>query len=187
MDITACIGTYGDQSWADKAIVAAVSAIAAGLKVSHVHGETLHEARNAAFMAADTDWVCGLDADDVLDINYLADMDHGGDLRAPKLAIYHKDDTIEIPNLAIRDIETLNPCCIGTVLRKELFEQVGGFPDYPIYEDWGLYRKCVQLGATITHHNSYYCAPATPDGRNLGMSPKQRQIWYHHIQRDIPL
>jgi GT2 family glycosyltransferase len=39
---------------------------------------------------------------------------------------------------------------IGTMISRDLFWQVGGFPEYPHgFEDWAVWSKCFRLGAKI--------------------------------------
>jgi hypothetical protein len=40
-------------------------------------------------------------------------------------------------------------CCLGTVVQREVFLQVGGFEDIPAYQDWHLWLACVAAGCMI--------------------------------------
>ena len=72
MDVTICVATFGDPTWQTLARTRAVpSAEAQGVPVVHVHGRTLHAARNAAVEQAQTEWVIHLDADDELTAGYV--------------------------------------------------------------------------------------------------------------------
>jgi hypothetical protein len=38
---------------------------------------------------------------------------------------------------------------IGCVARTDLLREVGGFRDFPVYEDWDLWLRCWLAGATF--------------------------------------
>ena len=45
-----------------------------------------------------------------------------------------------------------NPCVVGTLVRKSVFDEAGGFDEsYPILEDWALWQECFKNGARIYH------------------------------------
>ena len=150
--VSVCIGTFGDPVWEDRAKDAAESAIAQRCaEVVHVHGDTLADARNRAVEEATGEWIVTLDADDALAPGYVDAMAHAtGDLRAPTLELAYHDRRVR-PDLTKRDIERMNPCCIGTAIRRDLLLDVGGFPDFEAWEDWAVFLRAVRRGATIEH------------------------------------
>jgi hypothetical protein len=85
VNVTVAVATYGAPAWADLAERRALpSARALDVPAVHIHGTTLHEARNQALALVDTEWVCHLDADDELEPGYFDAMDAGtADVRAP--------------------------------------------------------------------------------------------------------
>ncbi len=160
--VTVLVATYGSRQWRD-----AGQATARAHGAVHVHGTTLHGARNRAAEDADTEWLIFLDADDRLADGYTAAlMDAEGDLRAPRLEL-HYPDRVETPDLAGRDIERSNPCCIGTAIRRSLLLACGGFPDLPGWEDWALYLRAYRRGARISHvAGAVYRQTMRPGSRN---------------------
>jgi len=150
--VSVCIGTFGDPIWEQRARKAAESAVAQRCaEVVHVHGENLADARNRAVEEATGEWVVTLDADDELLPGYVDAMGRAsGDLRAPTLELAYHDRRVR-PDLTKRDIERMNPCCIGTAIRRELLLDLGGFPAFEAWEDWGLFLRAVRRGATIEH------------------------------------
>lgn len=162
MDVTVIVATYGSDEWRD---LGSDTALAHG--AAHWHGDTLAQARNAAAGAADTEWLVYLDADDELSGGYIDAMAAAdGDLRAPALHLVYPD-RIVVPDLASRDIERTNPCCIGTAIRRDMFLAVGGFPELPGWEDWALFLRAYRRGATITHvPDAVYQAHVRQGSRN---------------------
>lgn len=160
--VTLIVATYGSDEWRELGM-----RTASAHGATHYHGVTLHGARNRAAEDADTEWLIYLDADDTLASGYLAAMMAAtGDLRAPRLEL-HYPDRVEVPDLASRDIERTNPCCIGTAIRRAVLLGCGGFPDLPGWEDWWLFLRATRRGATITHvPGATYRQQMRPGSRN---------------------
>jgi len=171
MDISVVVGTFGEASWAELARARAIpSAVAAGpTEVIHEHAETLAAARNAGAARASTEWLCFLDADDELEPGFLpAIAAASGDLRAPAVRYVVPGEPDPAPLVfADRDIAQINPCVIGTPIRRELFHAAGGFEEWRAWEDWALFRRAWLLGATIEHvPAAVYLVTVNPAGRN---------------------
>lgn len=75
-----------------------------------------------------------------------------------------------IPNIVpLRSMIEINRAVIGTLVPRDLFLDVGGFGDEPIYEDWSLWLRCVREGAELVHvPGAVYRAWTRPRGRNRG-------------------
>lgn len=167
--VTICIATFGDEHWKRLAWNhAAPSAFDQGVGVVLVHGDSLAGARNAAAKIASTEWLIFLDADDQLAPGYVDAMAQAnGDLRAPALF----EDGCRV-DLTRRNIEDLNPCVVGTAVRKDLLAECGGWPDFPIYEDWALWLRASRRGAKIEHvPDAHYLARTRPGSRNTSLPP----------------
>lgn len=162
MDVTVIVATYGDDDWHDRGM-----GTAAAHDAVHIHGPDLATARNQGAERADSEWLVFLDADDELSDGYLDALgDADGDLRAPALHLVYPDRVV-VPDLASRDIERTNPCCIGTGIRRDLLLACGGFPDFPGWEDWAVFLRATRRGATISHvPNAIYRAHMQPGSRN---------------------
>lgn len=166
-------------------------------EIIQTHGATLHEARNVGAVEADGEWLCFLDADDELDPGYIEAMerativnvvDHGAvpdgrdcsasvqaaiaasetDVLLAPAVLWLRDGCPSRPQvLSDRNIAVLNPCVIGTLVRRETFLAVGGFWDWPAWEDWCLFRRCHLAGAAIVHvAGAVYRAHVREEGRN---------------------
>jgi len=177
VDVTICISTFGDESWKNLAMTRALpSALGQASEIVHTHAETLHEARNRGAEKATGEWLVMLDADDELAPGYVdAILAASGDLRAPAVSWVTDHSATDPRTLADRNIETMNPCVIGTAIRRELFLDLGGFRDWPAYEDWCLYLRATRSGAVIEHvPDAVYRAWVTPHSRNQSVkNPRQ--------------
>lgn len=180
MDATIIIATHGNLKWERLAKERALpSAQKFGIPVIQYHGQKhLHEARNHAASLATSEWLCFLDADDELYDGYFAAMEQAtGDLRAPSV-MWIEDEMPAAPvSLQDRDIELTNPCVIGTLIRKEMFESVGGFSNWRAWEDWALFLSCYRKGAVIEHvPNAVYVAHVSSNSRNNTVK-NPAQLW----------
>ncbi len=132
------------------------------------------------------EWLCFLDGDDELEPGYLAAMaehERPDALLAPAVR-YVKNGTRHEPIvLADRDIARVNPCVIGTLIRRARFDEVGGFWTERAWEDWSLFRRAWLLGDTVHHvRDASYVAHVNPAGRNNVERGQQlhRQILNRH-------
>lgn len=185
MDVTVCIGTFGDVAWMIQAGRAIRSAEALA-PVSHRHGTTLAQARNEAAAIAGTEWLCFLDADDELTPGYFEAMGQGtADLRGPAVQYVRPNGRAEAPKLwPAVDLRDGNYLIIGTLVRRAMFDAVGGFREFPIYEDWDLWQRCARAGASVEQiPEAIYRAHVRPDSRNRAPDRREREHWHHEIRR----
>jgi len=170
VDATIIIGVFGDiRYWLDVARANALpSARKQGCSVILSAGDTLAQARNFAVRNVETEWLIFLDADDELSEGYVqALLDGDGDLRAPAVQWVNEGVADEPVLLDDRDIEFSNPCVIGTAIRTNLFNELGGFEEFDAWEDYALFLKAYRRGAKITHNpEAVYVVNVHPDSRN---------------------
>lgn len=191
--VTVIIATFGDAEWEAAGDACRDRFVNAGhlhrgsigsIAFRRSHERTLAEARNVAAYDAYPGWLCFLDADDDLEPGYLDVLLAGsGDLRAPALRQMHPDGTSELVPLAGRDVAGINPCVIGTLIRRDMFIDAGGFWHEYAWEDWSLFRRAWLLGAEIVHHpDAVYRANVRPGSRNETVgNGRTRQL----LHRDI--
>ncbi len=185
--MTVIVGTYGDPKWADLAQERAIPSALGQAELIHVHAKSLAEARNAAAKVAmeSREWLIFLDADDELAPGYVDAMMAGSaDLRGPAIQ-YIYPNRIEPPKLlAPKNLRRGNYLPIGTAIRAEMFEAVGGFRAYPAWEDWDLWVRCLLRGATIEQvPRAVYRAYVQPKGRN-DLSPKEAAELMRRMRKD---
>lgn len=202
MDVSVVVATHGDGAWENLARWRAVpSAVAQGVPVHQVHLPcgTLAEARNEALPHIETEWVCFLDADDELEPGYFDAMGQAAaDLRAPAVRYLggrSRPDTIRhdrarrrplptaaLPRVAGHDHDCTGECLahgnwlvIGTLAPTALVRAVGGFREYLWSEDWDLWVRCWQAGASVEAvPAAVYRAHVRADSRNRLARPETR-------------
>jgi hypothetical protein len=178
VELTVCIGTYGKPEWRRLARERAIPSAQA--PVIHCHADTLSEARNAALEQVETEWVCFLDADDELVPGYFGAMEGGtADVRGPMARYVSRNRTkLWQPRVAghYHDCEAAclpegNWLLVGSVAPAELIRGVGGWDEWPVYEDWALWLKCWKAGAKFELiPDAIYQAHVRPDSRNRAPS-----------------
>lgn len=200
MEVTVVLATHGDDRWrtlaAGDAFRSALEAGASSVVMHHeaTPGATVARARNEASSRVQTEWLCFLDADDQLEPGYFDAMSAvdrpGRTLRAPAVRFVPAGaplDECPAATLADRDIARLNPCVIGTVVRTAEFREVGGFWEWPAWEDWCLFRRLWYAGAAVVHvPDAVYRVNVNPLGRNAvppDVAPRlHRQIRTAHAR-----
>lgn len=194
MDVTVVVGTFGDASWSDLAVERAVPSVPQDVPVIHTHAATLHDARNAGLARVESEWVCHLDADDELEPGYFDAMASGtADLRGPSVRYVKPNRTgwPQLPRVAGHDHRCTAECLtdgnwlvIGTLVRTELARQVGGWRDFSWSEDWDLWLRCYQAGATVEPiTKAVYRAHMRPDSRNRAPQRHERLAAHNAIAR----
>lgn len=183
------VATYGDEArWgalAEAAIASAEQQTVVSQTV-YVHGDSLHEARNAGAAQTDSEWLIFLDADDTLDPHYVEQMLKGtGDLRQPMTLGVYPDGTTDAPVFIPPKASFAdgNWMVIGTPVRRCFFEAAGGWSDEALYEDWALWWRCWLAGAEIGKaFGAIYRITVHPDGggRNLPQRGVQ-EYWFRQI------
>lgn len=161
--------------------------------------ESLAYVRNEAARLAETDWIIFLDGDDRLAPGFIAAMltaldEHGsGHMyvpavqyvrgsnqrarppRFPRTPGHHHDECDE------RCLVDGNWLVIGTMIEREAFLHVGGFEEWPIYEDWALFARLAQLGlTTVRVPDAAYMAYRERGSRN-DAPQRQRAYWHQRI------
>ena len=191
-EVSICVATFGDEDkWdplARRAVRSAEDQSIPARQIIWCYAPTLHEARNEAAEFARGEWLVFLDADDTLDAHYVNGILAGaGDLRQPStLGVDERtgeEDPCSVLIPAKRSLLEGNWMVIGTGCRRELFEEVGGFGDEPLYEDYALWCKMVaDAGAKIgTAPEAIYRVTVHAEGgRNLP-ERKAQEFWFAEI------
>lgn len=188
LDATVVVATFGDRKWQELAESRAVPSAVDQAPVVRVHGDTLAQARNAGLAKVKTPYVIHLDADDELAPGYIEALGKGTrDLRAPSVSYVRKFRQPRhpgVPKVAGHEHDCAGPCLVegnylvvGTAAPTELVKRVGGWGEYPLYEDWDLWLRCYLNGATVeTIPEAVYIAHVNPESRNRApaMSLKNR-------------
>lgn len=202
MDVTVIVATYGDLAvWeplADRAMRSAAACEPAAM--IRLHGDSLAGARNEAAAMAVTEWLVYLDADDELEPGYFDAMSTGeADLRAPSVRYVTRpgrtSERARMPRVAGHTHDCAaaclaygNWCCVGTMVPTALALQVGGFDEWPMFEDWAFFVKCWQAGATVeAAPAAVYRAFVRRDSRNRGPSQAAKLAAHQAIASSLGL
>ncbi len=161
MSISVIVATYGDPEWevtaGTRAIPSLVGQWAEGIYEVHLGNGTISASRNEGAKMAGADWLCFLDADDELAPGYIKAMenvieqDKPRTLYTPAVQIVRQGRTPGPPHF-FREVplRQANWLVIGTLIHRDLFWEVGGFPEAEHgLEDWGLWSKCARVGAEV--------------------------------------
>jgi glycosyltransferase involved in cell wall biosynthesis len=185
VNIAVIVATYGSPEWDVRGDRAAgllhVSQATDATYRTHLDYGTLAQSRNYAAARALQDdpdaWLCFVDADDELAPGYLAAMRAAErdprSLLVPRIQ-YVRGRRVDEPKYpAMRpgadehSLEDGNWCVIGTLIHGSLFREVGGFEEWPMYEDWALWARAWKAGAQLVRvPEAVYVAHVNPRGRN---------------------
>lgn len=205
MNVSVLIGTYGDPAWLDLADRALASTAGLGAyEVLHSHHEqgTLASVRNSLAASASGDWLCFLDADDELAPGYLYAMEAARDrldqVMEPERAMFapavqyvtasgaRYPARIPTKHHCGGDIRRGSWLVIGTLVPRHMFHGVGGFREYPLYEDWALFAACWQAGCQIVEvPSAVYVAHMRKGSRNRGNDRQARLDAHRQITADL--
>ena len=165
--ISVIVATYGASEWevmAEERALASLGNLYPDQTIQiHETNGTRATSLNHGAAEADGDWLLFLDADDELAPGYVGAMRralerHGDDgtrnvLFTPAVQTIRKGKPGPPDFFSLRPGNTLrddNYLVIGTMIHRDLFNEVGGFPEYPHgFEDFALWSKCYRIGAEI--------------------------------------
>ena len=186
------MATSGRQKWAELALERAVpSALATQpdqMIVQHAPALDVCTSRNVAAQAAETDWLCFLDADDELDPGYLAAMrTHmrlDNVLLAPYVSYVHAG-TMQpplIPNAG--GWPDSNDAVTGTLIRSDCFDELGRWDHtYWPWSDWELWLRAAKAGVKRLHiPEAVYICHETLHGENLSTPLAERQALHRLVK-----
>lgn len=177
MDATILIGTFGDDLWRARGQSCWERHEEFGFPViwHHEPDGTIAQVRNRLVDIADENgaasgWLCFVDADDHLEsgyfreMQYAADLDEPWQLVTPAVRYGPGSDPMVFRD---RNMRSMNPCAIGTLIHRAVFEQAGRFWEERAWEDWSLFRRAWLLGAPIVFAEAaVYQAGSNRQGRN---------------------
>lgn len=196
MDVTVVVGTYGTDAWIELAQQRAVPSAESQANVIHVHGATLHEARNEALSRVTTEYVIHLDADDELEPGYVDEMARGsGDVRVPSVRYVagHRARPPIMPQVWGHRHDCHAECLtegnwivVGACARVDVLRAVGGWEAFEWSEDWALWSRCWRAGATFDRvPEAVYRAHVRPDSRNRAPSRQAKVKAHNDIHRAV--
>lgn len=162
-------------------------------EIIRVHGDSLAAARNEAARKATGEYLLFLDADDCVDQRYIEAMTEAIALSSRRRLLLQPatrgwygngkmdDEAALIPPARLID---RNFMVIGTVVQRQLFEEVGGFREFEHCEDWELWLRCVLAGCGIVQVPDAVYLVRVNQGRNSNLEAARRcyrQIRAEHM------
>lgn len=189
--ISVIIATFGDGSWRKTAERAFFSTVGQPCEVirEHQFDGTLASVRNAGAHKASGDHILFLDADDELAPGYLDAMRRAcrrgdGALHTPAVSFVLRGWK-QLPPHFTTDIPYRegNPAVIGSVLPRSRFLEVGGFREWPLFEDWDLWARCDLPIVRVP--DAVYLAHVRLDSRNRTHGFEARNYWHQKIGHDL--
>lgn len=193
------VGTFGNRVQWSKVAQRAIASIHAQTCAPddwiHVHGGSLADARNKGAEILEVDNYIFLDADDELSPRYVEEMRNAAVLssnpdviyRPATIGVYEDGTTDEKPvMIPLTDLKRANCIVIGAMCPAHLFFEVGGFQEWPMLEDWALWRAMVAKGASIRDaEHAVYRVHVRTHSRNTDQG-LHRDV-YRQIQKAMPL
>lgn len=194
--VAAIVATCGDDSWAELALTRAVpSVLPIGpdqLIVHHQAKANVCHSRNIAAMAATTDWLLFLDADDELAPGYIdamrpfMKMGNTDCLLAPYVIYVSPEGvrtTPHIPNAG--NWPEHNDSVTATMIRRTTFERLGGWHHtYWPWSDWELWLRAEAEGVKRLHvPGAVYVAHQTPGGENSKIKQRDARALHARVKK----
>ena len=196
--ISVVITTYGEPAWQDlawsRAYPSAMDQGADHIVVHHAENLSIGPARNqAAEQVPEDNIMVFLDADDELEDGYIEAMINAivGRPEPMRMGLYQPavryvrkgrgPEPVLIPE---KDLRVDNYLVVGTAIHKGLFDQVGGFNDYPHgFEDWSLWAKAWKAGAIVVPvPKAVYRAHINPQSAHRRMWRNRREQVAMHLK-----
>ena len=200
LDISIAVSVFGDSKWAMLAKNRAIpSANQFGVPVLFNDCDSLHESRNEALKQCETEYIVYLDADDQLSPDFLEEMSKGTcDLRAPSVTYIMPNGNRTRPtvpkvwnhthNCVAACLPKGNWLVVGSVVKAQLLRDIGGWKDWPVYEDWDIWLICHLAGASIEAiPEAVYLAYAMPNSRNNSLPVHERDKIHYKILASVGL
>lgn len=127
------------------------------------------KARHEGFRFSTGKLVLFLDGDDKLFPDFIERMVPNMlevDITYPNwfLANGVENELVEVPDEL--DLHKRNSVLISSMMKRQVYEKLGGFRDYPIYEDWDFWLRAEKEGFKFKKANTSLWYRQTADSRN---------------------
>ncbi len=196
MTVSVVVAAHGDRWWYDLMMRRAVPSVerqdaACDLVVEYQPHGTVASARNAGAARAGGDLLVFLDADDELADGYIAAQQEAAQRHTDALLVprvqYVVSGRARPPRFPNRVEPTEgNWMVIGTGTPAARFREVGGFEEWPIYEDWALFARIQKAGAQVVQvERAVYRAHRRPRSRNHSLGRNGKLDVHDRIRRAV--
>lgn len=194
MDVTVIVGTFGEQHWSDLAHQRAIPSAQPQAEVIHVHtepaetyGASLAKCRNEGALRATSEWLCFLDSDDELQPGFFDAMDKAtADLRTPQVQYVRRGRTFDPMFWPEVDLTAGNWMIVSTLIRRDLFFEIGAYRDVLLYEDWDLWIRAIKASAVVERVPDAVCrVHINPGSKHRYGTTRQEKIAAHEQVRRL--
>lgn len=116
----------------------------------------LASARNAGIKIANGDYICCLDADDILDKHFIEEtLDKNDIVGVTQVEFGDSNNTWKPPhkNPTFENFKNYNCINCSSLFRKEIWDNIGGYDEnmpYQGYEDWDFWLRATKEGYNVT-------------------------------------
>lgn len=146
--------------------------------------------RNELVSLSKGDYLLFVDADDVLAENYIEMMVKtmertNADVVYPDCLLWARWGDNQLPNkwheatkqMTHKKMYALNEAVVTSLMKRTVFEAVGGFKDMPLFEDWLFNLKALSLGFTYVKAPTYLKYRQRTQSRNRAPDELRNQVW----------
>lgn len=129
-----------------------------------------------------------LDADDYITPEFIENsvltISSGADVAYPQMLIWYKDSPFKEQNrlypiskkLTAKNMFKMCRIPVTSLMKRTVFEALGGFDNLPIFEDWLFWLKAISRKVIFKRTNAIMYYRQTHDSRNHQIDETKRQI-----------
>jgi glycosyltransferase involved in cell wall biosynthesis len=217
-DLSVLITCYNKEAYIDEAIKSILENTIKPLEiilvhdgcdnpVAHVHAKTLIlpknvgvvKSRDEAVRLSKGNLLLFLDGDDKLPPNFIQKCI----LEMPKADIVYPDMFLWYvntdKNIYMDAPNTINPTVfftkcgipVSSMMKRNVYTELGGFGDYPVYEDWEFWLRALSKGYKFRRGNTFLYYRQIPNTRNRQGNEIKEQVYamikkkYHIVKGKI--
>lgn len=135
-------------------------------------------ARDEGFRLSTQPYVLFVDGDDKLSPLFLGEcvglLNKGADVAYPDLLWWFKHTNYDGLNIfhpteqlaTAEKMVGMNAITTTSMMKREVYEKVNGFPHEPVFEDWFFFLEAMAQGFVFQHANTFLWYRQTKDTRN---------------------
>lgn len=146
--------------------------------------------RNELASLSKGDYLLFVDADDALAENYIEMMvktmeKTNADVVYPDCLLWSRWGDSQFPNkwheatspMTQKRMYALNEAVVTSLMKRTVFEAVGGFETLPLFEDWLFNLRALSLGYTYVKAPTYLKYRQREKSRNRAPDELRNQVW----------
>lgn len=131
-----------------------------------------------------------VDADDILQLDFIQRCGEKilhADIVYPNIIFFgavKQNNLRELPNCISRDYikSEIAVLPVTSMMRKEVYKDLGGFKDLPFYEDWEFFIRAFNKGYHFSHANTNLMYRQSRSGRMQKPKEERIKVYNKHIK-----